>query len=91
MLTHNAHPRNAISSPENGRMGQKPLNVMNPAMANETAHIPPKNRNAARTLSEQCGQISMRCSAGCTEVNTVSQRVDPRWYCRRFFIQVKNL
>jgi len=53
MLTHNAHPRNAISRPENGRTGQKPLNVMNPAIANEPAHIAPKYRNAERTLNEQ--------------------------------------
>ena len=53
MLVLRAHPRNAISRPENGRTGQKPLNAINPAMAKETMHIPPKNRNAARTLSEQ--------------------------------------
>ena len=53
MLTRSAHPRNAISRPEKGRTGQKPFAVMNPAIANDTAHMPPKNRNAARTLSEQ--------------------------------------
>src|SRR3569833_904744 len=72
MLTHNAHPRNAISRPENGSTGQNPLNVMNPAIANETAHMPPKNRKAVRTLSEQCGQISMRCSSGCTVAGSLS-------------------
>ena len=53
MLAFSAHPRNTISRPEKGRTGQKPRKVMNPAIANETAQIPPKNRNAARTLSEQ--------------------------------------
>jgi len=53
MLTLSAQPRNTISSPEKGRTGQKPRNAINPAIAKETAHIPPKNRNAARTLSEQ--------------------------------------
>lgn len=67
MLTFSAHPRNAISRPEKGSTGQKPCKAMNPAIANDTAHIPPKNRNAARTLSEQWGQISMRCDSGCTE------------------------
>src|SRR5258706_4589048 len=92
MLTLSAHPRNAISRPEKGRTGQKPLRVMKPAIMKETAHTLPKNSNAARTLSEQWGQISMRCGSGCTEERPSSlSGVGFRWYCRTFFIQVKNL
>src|SRR6266702_2120645 len=67
MLTASAQPRNAISSPANGSTGQKPRLAMKPATPKDTKHRLPKNSSAARILSEQCGQISMRCGSGCTD------------------------
>ena len=52
-LTRSAPPRNAISRPANGRIGQKPRLAMKPAIPKETKHRLPKKSNAARTLSEQ--------------------------------------
>ena len=67
MLIQRAQPRNAISSPANGNTGQKPRLARNAAIAKEMKHTLKKNSNADRTLSEQCGQISMRCGLGGTD------------------------
>src|SRR5437588_6857405 len=88
MLTRSAQPRTAISSPANGSTGQKPRAAITAATPNDTKHTLPKNSSAARMLSEQCGQISMRCGSGCTDV--LSAGVN-KWYCRDFFIQVRSL
>ena len=67
MLDLSAQPKNAISSPANGSTGQKPRAAIKPAIPQDTKHVLLKNSTAARMLSEQCGQISMRCSSGCTD------------------------
>src|SRR6185312_5420951 len=92
MLTLSAQPRNAISSPANGSTGQKPRLAITPATAKDTKHRLLKNSTAARRLSEQWGQISMRCGSGCTdEWPWVFSAVLSRWYCAKFFIQVRSL
>ena len=64
MLVFRAQPSSAISSPANGRTGQKPWAATRPAIVNDTTQVLRKKSRAARGVSEQWGAISMRAEGG---------------------------
>src|SRR3981081_1615537 len=91
MLTLSAQPKNAISSPANGSTGQKPCAAIKPATPKDTKHTLPKNSTAARMLSEQFGQFSMRCGSGCTDSDRGFQRGAKQMVLREIFYSSQKL
>ena len=67
-----AQPSSTISSPANGRIGQKPCQARNAPTPHGMTQAPAKNTCAPRTLSEQFGQISMR-SGSLSNVSMVTR------------------